>query len=260
MHGSMQVRQAMATFHVNNLTTPCGFVQFVHAFTLLRFIQSIAMKKLLITHCLLFVVLCYSCAQNLKTKGRVGGRCEGCEAIYECPTSFDKLTDTVYLPDWNDDSAGIAINGTVYKADGKTPAAGVILYVYHTDQTGIYPRRGNEKGWGKRHGYIRGWMKTNENGGYKFFTRRPAPYPGGSDPAHIHIIIKEPGMNEYWIDEYLFDDDPLLTQERRKKLEDRGGSGILVIPPYFADKLLKKAERNIYLGKNIPDYPVAIKK
>lgn len=213
------------------------------------------MKKIMLTNCFILAIVFNGCAQNVRVRGNVGGPCEGCESIYECPKPFDQLKDTVYLPDWNQDSSGIAINGTVYKADGKTPAAGVIIYIYHTDQTGIYPKRGDEKGWAQRHGYLRGWMKTSKDGTYKFWTRRPAAYPGRQDPAHIHAIVKEPGMNEYWIEDFVFDDDPLLTPERRARMENRGGDGILKIPPYFADKKFKKAERNIILGKNVPNYP-----
>ena len=188
----------------------------------------------------------------------VGGSCEGCEAIHESPVPFNSLTDVSWLPDWNDkarlpDGQGrkLAVNGVVYKADG-TPAPNVIIDVYHTDQAGVYPTKGNEKGWGKRHGYLRGWMKTNEKGEYKFFTLRPAAYPGRKDPEHIHVTIKEPDKNEYWIDEYVFDDDPLLTDKQRKNCENRGGTGILKVKD--AGNMLK-AERSIYLGKNIPDYP-----
>jgi protocatechuate 3,4-dioxygenase, beta subunit len=213
------------------------------------------MKKILLTNCLLLTMVLNGCTQNARDRGNVGGACEGCESIYESPTPFDQLKNLVWLPDWHQDSTRIAINGIVYKADGKTPAAGVILYIYHTDQTGVYPKRGDEKGWGQRHGYLRGWMKTAEDGSYKFFTRRPAAYPGRTDPAHIHIIVKEPGMNEYWIEDFVFDDDPLLTPERRSRMENRGGDGILKIPPQFANMKLKKAERNIILGKNVPNYP-----
>src|SRR5688572_15322944 len=108
----------------------------------------------------------HSCAQNAgqqkeakATDIKVGGSCEGCEAIYESPVEFDKLPNLIWLPDWHEDSSNrIAINGTVYKEDGKTPAPGVIIYIYHTDQAGVYPTRGDEKGWAKRHGYLRGWM------------------------------------------------------------------------------------------------------
>jgi protocatechuate 3,4-dioxygenase beta subunit len=198
-----------------------------------------------------------ACSQNSNknaTKANnihVGGRCEGCEAIHESSLAFDSLNHLSWLPDWNDKGRKLAINGVVYKTDG-SPAANVIIYVYHTDQTGIYPTKGNEKGWGKRHGYIRGWMKTNEKGEYKFFTLRPAAYPGREAPEHIHITIKEPDKNEYWIDEYVFDDDPLLTAKERKSCQDRGGSGILKVKDVGN---MLKAERNIYLGKNIPDYP-----
>ena len=190
-------------------------------------------------------------SQKQKNNIHVGGPCEGCEAIYESPVKFDSLNFLSWLPDWNEAGTKVAVNGVVYKQDG-TPAAGVIIYIYHTDQTGMYTKKGNETGWGKRHGYIRGWMKTNEKGEYKFFTLKPAPYPGRKIPAHIHITIKEPDKNEYYIDEYLFDDDPLLTDEERKKSENRGGDGI--IKTKDVGNMLK-ASRNIYLGKNIPDYP-----
>ncbi len=49
-----------------------------------------------------------------------------------------------------------------------------------------------------------------------------------SIPAHIHTSIKEPNIdNEYYIDEFVFDDDKLLTGAKRKALENRGGSGVL---------------------------------
>lgn len=193
----------------------------------------------------------YGCmAQSGK---KVGGGCEGCEAIYENPVPFEQLKPFIMLPGttW-EGKKPLGINGIVFQADGKTPAAGVVLYIYHTDETGHYPTKGSEKGWDKRHGYLRGWMRTNEKGEYKFGTMRPAPYPGGNEPAHIHIIVKEPGFNEYYIDDFLFSDDPLLTEERKKKLPNRGGSGIVTLK---AVGNMYKGQRDIVLGKNIPGYP-----
>ena len=189
---------------------------------------------------------------NKRVTGNIGGPCEGCEAIYECPVSFDKLENMVWLPDWSEKGTKLAVNGVVYQADGKTPAANVVLYIYHTNQDGIYPKKGDETGWAKRHGYLRGWLKTNEKGEYKFFTLKPASYPNSTAPAHIHVTVKEPGKNEYYIDEFLFDDDPFLTSRERAAQAGRGGSGILFtkeVEPNFL-----KAERNIVLGKNIPGY------
>lgn len=208
------------------------------------------MKKINII--LAVLLLINTCMAQQK---RVGGNCEGCEAIYENDIPFEKLPAVIKLPDatW-DGKKPLGINGVVYKADGKTPAADVVLYFYHTDETGHYPKKGNEKGWAKRHGYLRAWAKTNAKGEYKFVTLRPVAYPDHTEPAHIHAVLKEPGINEYYIDEFLFDDDPLLTQERKNKLENRGGSGIVKLIDVGN---MYKGERNIYLGKNIPNYPVS---
>jgi protocatechuate 3,4-dioxygenase beta subunit len=82
------------------------------------------------------------CTQNTAKKQaesniHVGGPCEGCEAIHESPVPFDSLKDVTWLPDWNDKGRKLAINGVVYDINGKT-APNVIIYVYHTDQTGTY--------------------------------------------------------------------------------------------------------------------------
>lgn len=198
------------------------------------------------------------CTQgNNRKQPLVGGSCEGCEAIHESPVAFDKLSWIDTLPDFNEPGPKMVISGVIYKADGKTPASNVVLYVYHTDQQGNYALKGNETGWGKRHGYIRGWMRTNEKGQYKFYTMRPASYPNSKAPQHIHPTIKEPGKNEYWIDEYVFDDDPNLTAAERSNTQQRGGSGII---KFRNENGMLEGERNIILGKNIPDYPTAIRK
>ncbi|KAA0989174.1 dioxygenase family protein [Dyadobacter aurulentus] len=200
-----------------------------------------------------FLVITISVTAGFAQNEKVGGPCEGCEAIYENTVPFEKLPSFVELPEvsW-DGKKPMGINGTVFKADG-TPARDVVLYLYHTNEKGVYPKKGDEKGWAKRHGYLRSWVKTDQKGQYKFGCLRPAPYPGGDEPAHIHATIKEPGINEYYIDEFVFSDDPLLTPEKRAKLENRGGSGIVQIHDVGN---MYKGERNIYLGKNIPDYPV----
>ncbi len=188
------------------------------------------MKQILLI--LLTLISLTGCSQstnqkNKATQKQVGGGCEGCEAIYENPVPFEKLNHVDTLPDFNEQGPKIKISGIVYQSNGKTPAKDVVLYFYHTDQTGHYPRKGNETGWGKRHGYLRGWVKTNNKGEYEFYTLKPAAYPQRGEPAHIHTTVKEPDKNEYYIDDYLFDDDPLLTQIQRSKLKNGGGNGIV---------------------------------
>ncbi|RMA56293.1 dioxygenase family protein [Ulvibacter antarcticus] len=195
------------------------------------------------------VVSCQSQTKKSESNRIVGGPCEGCEAIFEYGQKILTSTDT--LPDFQNNEPKLKITGTVYKKDGKTPASNVILYIYHTNREGIYETKGNEKNWGKRHGFIRGWTKTDEIGQYTFFTFRPAAYPNRLEPEHIHMTIKESDKNEYYIDDIMFNDDSKLTNSIKQNLRNRAGSGIVELK--VEDKILI-AKRNIILGLNIPDY------
>lgn len=184
-----------------------------------------------------------------KSDKPVGGACEGCEAVFEFGERDLNPVDTLTGFMFSDPK--LKLFGKVYQKDGKTPAGGVILYIYHTDRTGVYPRKGNETGWGKRHGYLRGWVKTDESGNYAFYTFRPAAYQDRSEPAHIHLTVKEPGKTAYYLDDFLFEDDPLLTPEKKQSFPQRGGSGVFL--PIYQDGIFQ-IKRDIVLGINIPDY------
>jgi protocatechuate 3,4-dioxygenase, beta subunit len=148
------------------------------------------------------------------------------------------------LSDFNEDGPRMVVKGTLYKKDGK-PASGIIVYIYHTDQTGVYPKRGEETGWGKRHGYLRGWVKTGNDGKYEFYTLKPAAYPGGGTPAHIHMLVKEPSRNEYPVDAILFEGDPFLKESESNRPNPRGGSGLVKLQQSTDGLLL--AKRDIFL-------------
>lgn len=179
----------------------------------------------------------------------VSDGCDGCELIYEeLPQA---LTNTTYLPDWYEDNDKMVVEGKIFKRDGVTPAVGIILYIYHTDSKGLYSKGASQK-LGIRHGHIRGWIKTGEDGSYRFYTCKPAPYPERNSASHIHPVIKEPGTNEYYIDNYVFEGDPLLTAAERKKMQNRGGSGIVKLTRNSKGWLV--AKRDIILGLNIPNY------
>ena len=180
----------------------------------------------------------------------VGGPCEGCEAIFEFGSK--RLTPVDTLPDFTDDGVKIKLSGIVYQNDEKTPAKDVVLYIYHTDQNGKYATRGDEKGWAKRHGYIRGWTKTGVDGKYTFYTQKPGIYPSRTAPAHVHYLILEPDGKYYWLGASHFEGDPLLSEKERNPESPRGGSsGLLILKK---EGFIRVGKRDIILGKNIPGY------
>lgn len=180
----------------------------------------------------------------------VGGPCDGCDEMFiDMPASIS-WSSMITTP--GEPGEPLIITGTVYKSDGTTPAPNILLYVYHTDNEGLYSK-GPSQNATLRHGHLRGWIKTDATGKYQFTTIRPAPYPNRKDPAHIHPIIKEPGLSRYWIDEYLFNDDPLVTKKIRTDAENRGGSGIITITKNQAG--IWMGRRDIILGMNVSGYP-----
>lgn len=197
---------------------------------------------------LLFFTLTTGCAQN-KTDKQVGDTCEDCQMMFDGMPESIKSSTTI-APS-NEPREKLIITGTIYKLDGKTPASDVILYVYHTDAKGFYSSS-PDQAHAKRHGHLRGWVKTGADGKYSITSIRPGAYPSNRAAQHIHPIIKEPNLSLYWIDEYLFHDDPLLGEEEKNRQEKRGGNGII--------HLTKNAQgvwighRDIILGLNVPNY------
>lgn len=104
----------------------------------------------------------------------------------------------------------LVVTGTVYLPDGKTPAAGITVYVYHTDAEGYY-RKGANNSSNPR---IKGTMTTNGEGKYEFRTIKPGAYPGGGNPAHIHYVLSGKGHAEQR-DEVMFAGDPYLSPREK---------------------------------------------
>jgi protocatechuate 3,4-dioxygenase beta subunit len=81
----------------------------------------------------------------------------------------------------------LILRGTVYAADGTTPLAAAALYLYHTDDSGIYSTA--DDGMNERNPRLQCRLHTDARGRYAVRTILPGPYPGGRTPRHIHIIV-----------------------------------------------------------------------
>ncbi|MFD2514837.1 intradiol ring-cleavage dioxygenase [Pontibacter locisalis] len=194
----------------------------------------------------LAIFLAISCkGQEGQKQLQAFGRCDGCEAVLEFGKKELAPVDT--LPDFDKHEPKLKLTGTVYQPDGKTPAPNVVLFVYHTNPEGKYPKKGDEKGWAKMQGYVRGWVKTDEKGQYTIYTFKPGSY--GSGAAHIHAAVLEPDGKYYFIDDYTFEGDPNLGDPQKSK--NKGGAGLVMLRN---ESGLQAAERDIVLGLHIPDY------
>lgn len=150
--------------------------------------------------------------------------CEGCDAVAE--RRPDTLSATLQLASAQEPGERMTLTGRVLSRDG-TPAENVVLYAHHTNRDGLYANGTQETEWSRRHGRLRGWVKTGADGVYTFRTIKPAPYPDMAGPAHIHLFVGEPGMRPYYIDDVVFDGEFGVTAAYRQACELRGGNGIV---------------------------------
>jgi len=110
------------------------------------------------------------------------------------------------------------ISGTVFGPDGKTPRPGVEVMVYHTDAKGYYAKGSNSP----RTARLKGTLITNAEGKYEFESIKPGPYPSGGIPAHVHYaIIRDSVVVQRF--ELLFEGDPFLTEDMKKRGTVEGG-------------------------------------
>lgn len=137
----------------------------------------------------------------------------------------------------------IIISGTVYTADGKTPAPNTLIYAYHTDVHGIYGRGGEHK-----HGRFRGWMLTDSQGRYEFASILPASYPDSTISKHIHMTVTTKTQREDWIDSILFEGDRFISRRERDMAGQKGGFVPILKMEKGTDGILRGI-RNIDLSK-----------
>lgn len=114
----------------------------------------------------------------------------------------------------------LVVSGRIFGADGRTPIEGALLYVYHTDARGLYSERDGQGG--PPDPRLKARMKTNAEGRFEFRTIKPASYPNSRAPAHIHAITTGPGNPKEWFDMFLFEGDPFISDDERRRTEGLG--------------------------------------
>ncbi len=201
-----------------------------------------------VVHVILFLLV--NAASTVSAQGTLkGGPCEGCEAVFEYRHEVDgPLSPTATLPGFAAAERKLLLRGRILMHDGETPAENIILYIHQTNEDGVYATRGDERGWGRRHGYIRGWIKTGPDGHYAFHTQMPGSY--STQPAHVHPTILEPDGSYYYLTSWFFEGDPNYNENHHSE-GDRGGSGLVAL---FEEDGLLVGERDIVLGLNVPGY------
>lgn len=196
-----------------------------------------AMRYLLFVVLLVEVVLAQTHRMpSMRTPS--GGRdiCAKCEVPAH-------LTSSATLVSPGEPGQPMAITGTVYEADGHTPASGITIFVWHTDATGHYSPQDDP--FAPR---LRGWMRTGSDGRYSFRSIRPAPYPNHSEPAHIHIHVWSETMPEHYLHEYWFSDDPLIPPADRARFASLGTFSPIITLTRGSDGIWRGV-RNIRLEK-----------
>ncbi|HOV96739.1 MAG TPA: hypothetical protein PK789_08235 [Thermomonas sp.] len=162
-----------------------------------------------------------------------------------------ELSSHVRLAPVGEPGVPMRISGRVLDDSGRA-RAGVVVYAYQTDASGVYPRPTQQLGReAMRHGRLRGWVRSDAQGRYTIDTIRPGSYPGEEVAEHVHMHVLEPGCFTYFIDDLMFLDDPKLSAEERRHARGTGGSGLL--RPRLINGVWQ-VERTVVLGLGVPGH------
>jgi len=127
------------------------------------------------------------------------------------------LTNKAVIATKDEPGERLILKGTLYGSDGSTPLPNIKIYAYQTDATGVYSRPVDDS----RNPRLKAWAKTDAQGRFEFDTIKPASYPGGGNPAHIHVVLYE-GERQSGVDECWFEGDRYLTASMKQREEAAG--------------------------------------
>ena len=159
-----------------------------------------------------------------------------------------QLSDTDTIPGFESKPNKLKISGTIYESDGVTPANGVILYIEQADEHGDFDLRKEN---GKRYVHNRGWVKTDANGQYTFYTYIPGNDRRYNQLQQLFPVIKESSKEAYEIESFLFDEDPLLSKICRKKITKKGDPSRILKPTKVNDIFVVQKDITLYTNMGI---------
>jgi uncharacterized protein (TIGR03067 family) len=140
----------------------------------------------------------------------------------------------------------LVVYGTVFGPDGTTALTNAAIRIYHTDASGVYSPDANDDS----NPRLQASLRTGSDGSYEVRTIRPGPYPGGTTPAHVHLIVSAPGYQEQDA-MFFFAGDPILTSADHEKYGGNGRfSSIRTVEP--GPDGTRRCRRDIQLVKTQP--------
>ncbi|MEX2115881.1 MAG: intradiol ring-cleavage dioxygenase [Bacteroidota bacterium] len=150
------------------------------------------------------------------------------------PQAPQKVSSVATITEKGEPGEPLRITGKVFRSDKKTPYAGLVLYIYQTDASGVYNKTDNYYGRPR----LYGWVKTDEQGNYEIHTIKPGSYPRRKEAAHIHVTAKVPGSPARWLDSFLFSGDPNLSSADREHPQKQGRFSYVLVTSRTSDGTL----------------------
>lgn len=171
----------------------------------------------------LFILICFFCFVGTNYSVSAQDSIDNSEDFLNRSPIYDyseaQLNNTDTIPGFESKLNKLKIFGIIYESDGVTPAKDVILYIDQADENGDFDLRYSNE---KRYIHNRGWIKTDADGSYTFYTYVPGNDRRYNQMQQLFPIVKEPSKSEYEIASFLFDEDPFLTKMCRKRMTKKG--------------------------------------
>jgi protocatechuate 3,4-dioxygenase beta subunit len=119
--------------------------------------------------------------------------------------------------------------------DGTRPVAGASIYVVHADASGRYSTENPDTDLNATT-RLKGFMRSDANGEYRYESVRPGHYGPRDNPSHVHYVVRAPGYKPRMMD-LRFEDDPVIAARRTAGLPDDDGfePGKMVVRPVKRD-------------------------